>query len=44
MKKYLPQVLETERLILRPLTNQDKPSIYKWAGDPRVSKLMLYSN
>lgn len=44
MKKRLPQVLETERLILRPLTIQDKPSIYKWAGDPRVSKFMLYSN
>lgn len=43
MNKYLPKVLETERLILRPLTMLDKPAIYQWAGDPRVSKYMLYS-
>lgn len=44
MDKFLPKVLETERLIIRPLTMDDKPEIYKWASDPRVSKYMLYSN
>ena len=43
-KEYLPPVLETERVLLRPLSMDDKPSIYKWASDPRVSKFMLYSN
>lgn len=43
MGKYLPPVLETERLILRPLTLEDKPAIYKWASDPEVAKFMRYS-
>ncbi len=43
-ERFLPEVLETERLILRPLTMRDKPAIYKWAGDPAVSKFMMYSN
>ena len=42
MKKKLPPVLETERLILRPLTMADKNEIFKWTGDPRVAKFMLY--
>lgn len=42
--KYLPPVLETERLILRPITMEDKPAIYKWAGDPEVSRYMIYPN
>lgn len=42
-ERFLPEVLETERLILRPLTMRDKPSIYQWAGDPSVSKFMMYS-
>ena len=42
MKKKLPPVLETERLILRPLTLADKNEIFKWTGDPRVAKFMLY--
>ena len=42
MEKFLPEVLETERLILRPLTMEDKPAIFKWASDPRVAKFMLY--
>jgi len=43
MEKYLPKILETDRLILRPLTMMDKPEIYKWASDPRVAKYMPYS-
>jgi len=43
MEKHLPKTLETDRLILRPLTMMDKQEIYKWASDPRVAKYMLYS-
>ncbi len=32
--KFYPPILETERLILRPITMEDKPAIYKWAGNP----------
>lgn len=44
MEKFLPPVLESDRLILRPLTIKDKSAIYKWAGDPEVSRYMLYTN
>lgn len=43
-KKFLPPILETERLILRPLTMEDKPAIYKWAGNPEVTRYMIYPN
>lgn len=39
----MPPVLETERLLLRPLTIDDKPAIFKWASDPEVAKFMRYS-
>lgn len=42
MNKHLPDVLETERLILRPLKKDDKSAIYKWASDPEVAKFMRY--
>ena len=35
-------VLETERLILRPLTMDDLDAVYVWASDPRVNKYMIY--
>ena len=34
--------LETERLILRPLSIDDLDAVYKWASDPRVNKYMIY--
>ena len=34
--------LETERLILRPLSLDDLDDLYKWAGDERVNKYMIY--
>lgn len=34
--------LETERLILRPLSLDDLNAVFKWAGDPRVNKYMIY--
>lgn len=35
-------VLETERLILRPLTTEDAPAVFQWAGDERVTRYMTY--
>ena len=29
-------ILETERLILRPFTDEDAPSVYRYASDPEV--------
>ncbi len=42
--KFYPPILETERLILRPITMEDKPAIYKWAGNPEVTRYMIYPN
>ena len=35
-------ILETERLILRPLTTEDYEACFKWCGDPRVNEYMNY--
>ena len=35
-------VLETERLILRPLTVDDAEAVYEWVSDERVTKYMPY--
>lgn len=35
-------ILETERLILRPLTEEDYEACFNWCGDPRVNTFMLY--
>lgn len=35
-------ILETERLILRPLTVADAPAVFEWASDERVAKYMIY--
>lgn len=42
MPKILPPILETERLILRPLTVDDLEAAFKWTGDSRVNKFMIY--
>jgi len=42
MSKIILPNLETERLILRPLTVADRDAIFKWTGDPRVNKYMIY--
>lgn len=37
-------VLETERLILRPLSVNDAEHIFRtWASDPRVTEYMIYT-
>lgn len=38
---YTP-ILETERLILRPLCVEDAPAVFAWASDARVAKYMTY--
>ncbi len=42
MEKFLLPNLETERLILRPLSLDDLNEVFKWTGDPRVNKYMIY--
>lgn len=36
-------ILETERLIIRPLTLDDAPACFSWNSDERVTKFMSYS-
>ncbi len=36
-------VLETERLILRPLTAEDAETAFVWCSDERVNKFMPYN-
>lgn len=35
-------IIETDRLILRPLTVDDAGAVFEWAGDERVAKYMIY--
>ena len=35
--------LETERMILRMYKNEDYEKVFKWTGDPKVNKFMIYS-
>jgi len=35
-------ILETDRLILRPLTINDVQAVFEWTGDERVAKYMIY--
>lgn len=42
MSKIILPTLETERLILRPLSIDDLQDCFKWTGDPRVNKYMIY--
>lgn len=34
--------LETDRLVLRPLTVADAPAVFVWGGDPEVNRYMSY--
>lgn len=43
MEKYISPILETERLILRPLTLEDADAAFEWTGDERVARYMIYS-
>lgn len=35
-------LIETERLVLRPLTVADAQAVFKWGSDPRVNRFMAY--
>jgi len=35
-------ILETERLILRPIALEDAEAVYQWTSDERVTKYMSY--
>lgn len=35
-------VIETERLILRPLTTSDAEDVFEWCSDPEVNRFMVY--
>ena len=41
-RPFLVDIIETERLILRPLTFNDLPAIYKWTGDENTARYMMY--
>ncbi len=43
IKNFYPPELESERLVLRPLSISDMNAVYKWTGDPEVARFMLYS-
>ena len=34
--------LETARLLLRPVTPEDYQAVFRWCGDPKVNKFMIY--
>lgn len=36
-------VIETERLILRPLTVADAEEVFEWVSDERVARYMIYN-
>ncbi len=36
------KIIETERLILRPLTAADAHDVFEWTGDPVVNRYMTY--
>ena len=36
-------ILETERLLLRPMTTDDAEAVFQWASDPLVTRYMVYN-
>lgn len=34
--------LETARLLLRPVTPEDAQAVFRWCGDPKVNRFMIY--
>ncbi len=35
--------IQTQRLFLAPMETSDAPQVFKWAGDPRVTKFLRYT-
>lgn len=42
MSIFITPTIETDRLILRPLTINDADDVFEWTGDERVAKYMVY--
>ena len=42
-KKWTMETLETERLILRPVRQEDRAQIFLWASDPEVSRYTIWN-
>ena len=42
MSIFIIPVIETDRLILRPLIVKDAEDVFKWTGDERVAEYMIY--
>ena len=42
MSIFITPTIETDRLILRPLTINDSDDVFEWTGDERVAKYMVY--
>jgi ribosomal-protein-alanine N-acetyltransferase len=38
LTNWQPPVLETERLLLRPVTLEDAPAIFSWSSKPQISE------
>lgn len=38
----LNKMIETERLILRPIAIEDAPAVFEWASDPDVNRYLPY--
>ena len=34
--------IETQRLVLKPITQEDAPAVFAWASDPEVNRYMPY--
>lgn len=39
----MDKIIETERLLLRPLVREDAGDVFEWVGDPIVNTYMPYS-
>lgn len=42
MSIFITPVIETKRLILRPLTVNDTQAVFEWTSDSRVAEYMIY--
>lgn len=42
MSIFITPAIETDRLILRPLTVNDADNVFEWTGDERVTEYMIY--
>ncbi len=40
---YMNKIIETERLILRPLVIEDAKDVFEWVADPIVNRYMPYA-